>query len=110
MLCPTRLVDATENSKARGGRSVQLPDPFMTLHSSSRHLCTDTYVLYVRPNTVSGKKAKKAPSEVRSRDGHVRRTCVQNLRVYLLDTAWTSSLVRKTCALYVVACDYLVSV
>ena len=54
--------------KRRGGRSVQLPDSFMILHSSSRHLRTYTYVLYVRPNIFSGKKGKKAPSEGRSRD------------------------------------------
>ena len=30
--------------RRRGGRSVQLQDWFMILHSSSRHLCTCTYV------------------------------------------------------------------
>ena len=35
--------NAKQQRRRRGGRSVQLPDWFMILHSSSRHLCTYTY-------------------------------------------------------------------
>ena len=64
-----RRCNGKQHGRRRGGRSVQLPDSFMILHSSSRYSRTYTYVLLVRPNIFSGKK--KAPSEVRSRDGHV---------------------------------------
>ena len=53
---------------------VQLPDLFMVLHSS-RHQCTHTCT-YVRTTRrtkcIQREKMKEAPSEVRSRDGHVQ--------------------------------------
>ena len=60
VLCPTiysRRCNRKQHGRRRGGRSVQLPDSFMILHSSSRHLCTYTYVLYVRP-IFSGQRRK----------------------------------------------------
>ena len=49
MLCPTRFVDDSMESSNEGGGvdevCVQLPDWFMIRHSSSRHVCTYTYVL-----------------------------------------------------------------
>ena len=89
-----RRCNGERQGRRRGGRSVQLPDSFLILHSSSRHTCTCTYVLYVRPNfnIFSGTKRNKAPSEVRSRDGNV---LFPNFRVYLSDVNGVDS---KFCA------------
>ena len=66
---------------------MQLPDSVLILQSSSRHSCTYTYVLYVRPKIFGGKISEKAPSDVRSRYG---RLLVQNFTVYdPLEMAWT---------------------
>ena len=40
-----RRFNEKQQLRRRSGRSVQLPDWFMTRHSSSRHVCTYTYVL-----------------------------------------------------------------
>ena len=116
-----RRCNRTQQGRRCGGRSVQLPDSFMILHSSSRHLCTYTYVLYVRPNIFSGKRRKKAPSEVRSRDGHVEHVrkmsgCISLERRGQSLTHSTSLPSKKYfwrgkhVYFYVVACDYLVLV
>ena len=76
--------------RRRVGRSVQLPDWFMNLHSSSRHFCTYTYVLYVRLH-IFGEKNTKTNPEVRSRDGHVEYVCKIS-GYFLLKTAWTVGL------------------
>ena len=39
-----RRCNGKQQRRRRGGRSVHLPDWFMMLHSSSRHLCMYTYV------------------------------------------------------------------
>ena len=68
-----RRCSGKRQRRMRGGRSVQLPDWFMVLNSSSRHLSTYMYVLrttkYVRP------RKKKKLREVRSRDGHLENMC-----------------------------------
>ena len=82
MLCPTRFVVDSMESSNKGGRVAEMcssqSDWFMIRHSSSRHVCTYTYVrstsYYVRPNLFG--ENKKHPPEVRSRDGHTCRTCV----------------------------------
>ena len=80
-----RRCNGKQQGRRRGGRSVRLPDSFMILHSSLRHLCTHTYVLYVRPNIFSGKKRKIPLGGQVS--GWTCRNCVQNFRVYLLEMA-----------------------
>ena len=67
-----RRCNGKQQGRRRGGRSVQLPDWFMILHSSSRYLRTYTY--YVQYEIYSAKK-KKHPPEVRPRDGHVEHVC-----------------------------------
>ena len=81
-----RRYNGKQQRRTRGGRGVQLLDCFMILYSSSRHLCTYTYVLRTTKYT-RRKQAKKSP-EVRSRDGHVEHVC-KNSGSYLLKTAWT---------------------
>ena len=73
-----RRCNGKQQGRRRGGRSVQLSDSFMILHSSSRHSCTYTYVLYVRPNIFSGKKRKPLRRSGLG-DGHV---LVQKSRAY----------------------------
>ena len=92
----------------RDGGSMELPDWFMTLHSSSRHLCTSKVRTTVRitkhiTKHIRRQKEKTSP-EVRSRDGHD----FQGLSLENGVDAWT--LVRKTCVIYAVACNYLVLV
>ena len=106
-----RRCNGKQQGRRRGGRSVQLSDSFMILHSSSRHSCTYTYVLYVRPNIFSGKKRKPPRRSGLGMDMYC--TCVQNFRVYFLDINgvdikfWCG---KHACVLYVVACDNLVLV
>ena len=85
-----RRCNGKQQGMRRGGRNVQLPDSFMVLRPSSRHSCTYTYVLYVRPNIFRGKKSKKPPSEVRSSDGHVL-VCKIWGYISWTETAWTLS-------------------
>ena len=80
-----RRWNGKHEKRRRGGRSLQLPDWFMILHSSPRHLCTCTYVLR-RTNYIRRKKKKKKPGGQVS--GWTCRTCAQIFRVYLLKTAW----------------------
>ena len=56
-----RRCNGTQQGRRFGGRSVQLLDSFMFLHSASRHAYTYTYVLYVRPNIFSEKKLQEIP-------------------------------------------------
>ena len=45
--------------RRRGGRSVQLPDWFMVLHSSSRDIYERIRTYHVRPNTFDEKGRRK---------------------------------------------------
>ena len=56
-----RRCNGKQQGRRRGGRSVQLLESSMIVHSSSRHSCTYTYVLYVRPMYSADKKATKPP-------------------------------------------------
>ena len=79
-----RRCNGKQQGRRRGGRSVQLPDSFMTLHSSSRRLCTFTYVLYVHTTKyIQRGKRKKDPSEVRSRNGQKMENNTLYMRIYL---------------------------
>ena len=85
-----RRCNVKQQGRGGGGRSVQLPDSFMILHSS-RHLFTYTYVLSIRTTKYIHRKKKNQ----RPLGGQVSRwtcrTCMLNFGVYLLETAWTSS-------------------
>ena len=50
-----RRCNGKQQRRRRGGRSVQLPDWFMILRSSSRHLCSYTYALRTYNTLVSYK-------------------------------------------------------
>ena len=63
--------------RRRGGLSVQLPNWCMILHSSSRRVCTHTYVLRTT-KYIRRKKKINTPSEVRSRDGNVKHVCINS--------------------------------
>ena len=80
-----RWCNGKQQRTRRGGRSVQRPNWFMILHSSSRHVCTNTYALgttkYIRR-----KKEKNPRPEVRSRDGHIQHVCKK-----------TGSICKKRC-------------
>ena len=89
-----RRYNGQQQKRKRGGRSVQLPDWFMILHSSWRHVCTYTYVLRTTKNI---RRKKRTPSEVRPRDGHVKHVC-NNSGSYPLKRAWTFGL---SCEKYV---------
>ena len=67
-----RPCNGKQQRRRRGGRSVQLLDWCIIIHSSPIHLISCMYVLrttkYIR-------RKKKTPTEVRSRDGHVEHVC-----------------------------------
>ena len=81
-----RRFNGKQQCRRRSGKCVQLRDWFMVRHSSSRHVCMYTYY-HVRPNT-SG-ESKKHPPKVKSRDGHICGTCVQNFRSISYKKSWT---------------------
>ena len=85
-----RRCSGTQQRRRHDGRSVQVPDGFMILHSSSRHLCMYRYVL--RTTKYIRRKKLKEPPPGDQVSGWTCRICVQNFRVYLLKTAWTFKL------------------
>ena len=85
-----RRCNGKQQGRRRGGRSVQIPDSFIILHSSSRHWCTYTYALYVRPSNSTGKRGRKPPRK--SGLGMDMYLCAKIQGVSLRQkTAWTLS-------------------
>ena len=91
MLCPTRfVVDATENRKEDAWRpkcaAPRLVYDFALFFETFMHV----YVRTIRTTKYIQRKTNKQKSPL---EGQVSattcRTCVQNCRVYLLETTWT---------------------
>ena len=67
--------NAKQQRRRRGGRSVQLPDWFMILHSSSRHFMHVRVYARATYHQIYSAKRREKPPDVRSRDRRVEHVC-----------------------------------
>ena len=89
LLCPTRLVVDLMESGNKGGGVAGVCSSQTGLRFSTllRDMNARIRTYYVRPNIFG--ENKKHPPEVRSREGHKCRTCVQKFRSISYKTSWT---------------------
>ena len=82
-----RRCNGKQQGRRRGGRSVQLPDSFVILHSSSRHFM-HVYIRTIITTKYIQRKKKKAPSEVRSRGWTCTRAKIQGVPKKKKNNTW----------------------
>ena len=78
-----RRCNGKHQGRRRGGRSVQLPDSFMILHSFETFM--HVYVRTIRMTKYIQRKKKRKKSPLGGQVSGWTCTCVQKFRVYLLD-------------------------